>query len=206
MNNTDAAISLFKKGLAYKLKGDLENAKDSFSSSISNDPSNKDVFYELGKLEFLRGKYSESINSYLAYTHLQLNIRLKQNNNLLDFPDKDISEDFYKNLPSEIKNIFPDKSASYIYEDGDICNHISHSYFGSHNIEDPILLRNFKFYYSTLVGNHLVQMTMDQYNMSYDEYEDINLSTFIPQGRLILLDNIIWEKLGNDDVLNIYFK
>lgn len=206
MNNIDAALSLFKKGLSYKIKGDLENAKDSFSSSISNDPLNKDAFYELGKLEFLRGKYSESINAYLAYTHLQLNIRLKQNIGELDFPDKNICEDFYKNLPLEIKNILPDKSASYIYEDGDICNHISHSYFGSHNIEDPKILRNFKFYYSTLVGKHLIQMTIDKHNINYNEYESLNLSTFIPQGRLILLDNIIWTELENENVLDIYFK
>lgn len=207
-NNEELAKSLFSEGLEQKTKGNLEGAKDCFSRGISHNPLAASLYYELGKLEFLRGEYGNSLTAYLAFTHLQLRKREAQLNGDLEFPktEKSLIENFYQELPEEARDSLPRKSAAYILEDGDICNHAAHSYFGSQDISEPELLNNFKLYYATLVGPHFVQITLDQLNLSLKAFDEMNLNLFIPQGRLILLDNIAWDKLDSDDVLEIYFK
>lgn len=207
MDIKELAESLLKKGLEQKRKGNLEQSAEDFTEGIANDPSNARIHYELGKLQFLRGDYGPSLSAYLAYTHLQIQKRESQLRGDIEFPEeeKKLSEDFYENLPAEVKNSLPRKSASYILEDGDICNHIAHSYFGSQDIKEAELLENFKLYYATLVGANLVQMTIDQFGYSMEKFEKMNLDIFIPNGRLILLDNIAWDRIDESDVVRIYF-
>lgn len=207
MDTKKLAESLLKDGLAQKNKGNLEQSAETLTEGIANDPSNARIHYELGKVQFLRGDYGLSLSAYLAYAHLQIQKREAQLSGDLEFPEdeKQLSEDFYNNLPTEIKDSLPRKSASYILEDGDICNHVAHSYFGSQDIAEPDLVENFKLYYSTLVGANLVQMTVEQFGFSLDKFEQINLDLFIPNGRMILLDNIAWNRLDETDVVRIYF-
>lgn len=201
------AESLLKTGLEQKRKGNLDQAAEDFTEGVANDPTNASIHYELGKVQFLRGDYGISLSAYLAYTHLQLKKRESQLSGDLDFPEEEkaLSEDFYNSLPEEVRKSLPRKSASYILEDGDICNHVAHSYFGSQKIEDPDIVENFKLYYSTLVGSNLVQMTIEQFGFSMEKFNQMNLDIFIPNGRMILLDNIAWDRLDEDDVVRIYF-
>lgn len=207
MDTKKLAESLLKDGLEQKRKGNLDQAAEDFTEGIANDPANAKIHYELGKVQFLRGDYGISLSAYLAYTHLMLQKRESQLSGTLEFPEdeKKISEDFYSSLPEEVKQSLPRKSASYILEDGDICNHAAHSYFGSQKIEDPEIVENFKLYYSTLVGSNLVQMTVEQFGYSLDKFEQMNMDIFIPNGRMILLDNIAWDRLEEEDVVRIYF-
>ena len=201
----ELALKFFKEATEYKLKGDYKTAKDRMTRAISYDPTIPEIHYENGKLNFLMENYITSINSYLAFTHLELMKRVRQLNGEEEFQNEEEIEKFYKSLPEETKDALPIKAASLILEDGDICNHIAHSYIGSHDVEDPELLLNFKIYYATLVGRVLLEMTIEQYKPDINKFHEMNNDIFIPQGRMLLLENINWEEIDNDDVLKLYF-
>src|SRR5690606_28288895 len=150
----------------------------------------------LGKALFLKGDYIRSLNAYLGYVHLKVRDRELKLNREIDFSEdeKEIVENYYDALSEEIKNSLPTKYAAYILEDGDICNHIAHSYFASGEISEKELIENYKLYYATLVSPHLVEITLDQFGFSLEEFQKINLELFIPQGRKLLLDHIAWDR------------
>lgn len=201
----ELAMKFFKEGLEYKQKGSYDLARDCFMRAISYDPSNPEVHYANGKLNFLMGNYITSLNSYLAYTHLNLNKRIGQLNGEIDFPDAEASESFYENLSDDAKRALPHKAASYILEDGDICNHVAHAYIGSQNVTDPRLVLNLKVYHATLVGKLLLDMALESHKTSLEEFDKTNFEIFIPQGRMLLLENIAWDEIESEDVLKIYF-
>ncbi|MDO5707668.1 MAG: hypothetical protein Q4P31_03480, partial [Andreesenia angusta] len=158
----DLAISFFKEAREYRMQGNYDLAKDSMTRAISYDPTCAEIFYENGKLNFQLQNYITSINSYMAFTHLRLNDRVKQLKGELEFPDREESEEFYNNLPEDVKKILPNKAASYILEDGDICNHIAHSYIASQNIEDEEIEKHMRVYHATLISYLVTDMTLDQ--------------------------------------------
>lgn len=202
----ELAFSFFKDSREERMKGNYKLAKDLMTRAISYDPECPEIYYENGKLNFQLGNYITSINSYIAFTHLMLHKRLNQLNGKENFENKEESEKFYENLPEEVKTILPHKSASYILEDGDICNHIAHSFLASQNINDKKIVENMKLYHASLVSYLLTEMTLEQFNLDMNEFEKMNEDIFIPQGRILLLENIEWNKLESTDVLNIYFK
>lgn len=202
----ELAIKFFKEAMEHKNKGNYDSAKDSMSRAISYDPEIPGIHYENGKLNFIMGNFITSINSYLSFAHLELNKRLKQLNGELDFPNREESELFYNSLPEEAKKALPHKAAALILEDGDICNHIAHSFIGSQEVTDPDIINNIKLYYATIIGEILVDLTMEQFGMNMKRYEEINNSLFIPQGRMLLLENIAWDSLESTDVISLYFE
>ncbi len=202
----ELAFNFFKEAREHRMKGNYEMAKDSMTRAISYDPESPEIYYENGKLNFQLGNYITSINSYMAFTHLMLNKRVKELEGEIEFENKEESEKFYESLPQEVKEVLPHKAASYILEDGDICNHIAHSFIASQNIEEKDIVNNLKLYHATLVSYLLTEMTLNQFDLDLDTFKKMNDEFFIPQGRILLLENIDWEKLGNNDVLDIYFK
>lgn len=202
----ELAIKFFKEAMEHKGKGNYDAAKDSMSRAISYDPEMPGIHYENGKLNFIMGNFITSINSYLSFAHLELNKRVKQLNGEIDFPNREESENFYESLPEEAKKALPHKAASLILEDGDICNHIAHSFIGSQEVTDPEIINNIKVYYASIVGDLLLDMTVEQFDIDMNRYEEINHNLFIPQGRMILLDNIAWDDIDSTDVINLYFK
>lgn len=208
LNTKKLAESLFEKGLEYKRKGNLDEMIKSFYEGIANDPENEKIHYELGKALFLKGEYGPSLNAYLSYTHLKVRKRELSLRGDLEFEEneKESVEHYYNNLPKEIVDSLPRKSAAYILEDGDICNHAAHSFFGAGEITEKEIIENFKLYYATLVSPHLVEITLEQYGFSLEEFQKLNIELFIPKGRMILLDNLAWDKIEESDVVKIYFE
>lgn len=208
MDTVEIGKSLFKEGLELKKKGDLDAAKDSFARALSNDPTNPDVCYHLGMLEFIRGQYGASINAYLGYVHLQLRAREAQLRGDLPLSkeESEFIENFYSILPEEAKNALPTKSASYILEDNDICNHVGHSFIGGQEVSDEKTLTNLRLYYSKLVSPQLVDITLDRFDITIEDFNDMNREVFVPNGRMVLLEHIEWGSLDSEDIVELYFK
>lgn len=208
MDTVEIGRSLLEEGLELKKKGDLDAAKDSFARALSNDPTNPDICYQLGKLEFIRGHYGPSINAYLGYVHLQLRAREAQLRGDLPLADEeaDFIENFYSILPEEAKKALPRKSAAYILEDNDICNHVGHSYIGGQEGLDEKTKTNLRLYYSKLISSQLVDITLDRFDITLEDFDSMNGEVFIPHGRMVLLEHIEWDRLDSEDIVELYFK
>lgn len=208
MDAVEIGKSLLKEGIELKKKGDLDAAKDSFARALSNDPTNPDICYQLGKLEFIRGQYGASISAYLGYVHLQLRAREAQLRGDISLSEEELEfiENFYSILPSEAKDALPRKSAAYILEDNDICNHVGHSYIGGQEGLDERTTTNLRLYYSKLIGSQLVDITLDRFDITLEDFESMNREVFIPHGRMVLLEHIEWSRLDSDDIVELYFK
>ncbi|MDO5707669.1 MAG: hypothetical protein Q4P31_03485, partial [Andreesenia angusta] len=61
-------------------------------------------------------------------------------------------------------------------------------------------------YHATLISYLVTDMTLDQFNVDYNEFKKMNEEIFIPNGRVLLLENIDWNQIESNDVLEIYFK
>lgn len=197
---------LLDKGVALKRAGNLERARDCYIKALEIDPYNMMTYISLGKVAHLLKDQDLAVRSYLASTHLQLApIEKSINENNLPFHLKVQ----YDAFPREVLSSLPKKSAFVIYLDSNTPRHIAHSIIDlSPSIlsEYPELLPYAEIYRSHIYGNGTHDQVLQKYGLTLKEQIEKDEKFYLPFGRNFLIQELQWDELSRDDVINIYFK
>lgn len=204
MNHT--VDSLLDKGVSFKRAGDLEGAKNCYIEALERDPKNMMTYISLGKTAHLLKQQNLAVRSYLASTHLQLSPIEKaiQSNNLpmhLSFQ--------YDSFPKELLATLPKKSAFTIFIDVNTPRHVAHSLVDLSPVmlkENPGLSQFADIYHAHILGDGSHNRVLQRYGITANDQIETDEKIYIPYGRKFLIEELKWNQLSNQNVMDIYFK
>jgi tetratricopeptide (TPR) repeat protein len=196
---------LLDRGVALKRLGDLEGAKDCYIKALDIDPFNMMTYISLGKTAHLLKAQDLAVRCYLASTHLQLApIEKSINENRLPMHLK-VQYDIF---PQDILKQLPRKSAFVIFIDPNTPRHIAHSIIDLSPKtlnENPHLKAYCEVYHAHILGNGTHDETLKKWGLTSSNQIETDEQIYIPFGRNFLVQELQWDNLSRNDVLNIYF-
>jgi tetratricopeptide (TPR) repeat protein len=206
MNATQYAEQLLVQGIEFKKMGDFEKAEQMYLKSIEYNSQDPSAFINLGKIFYLRSKYTLAAQSYLACMHLQINSRELKNIGLKEYPfyEKYMNDQYYDDLPYEIKNLLPLISGLVIFQDPNISRHIAHSVY-DYNNKLLELNKYIPVYRAQISGDGTFKNMLLSQNLSETDFDYAEENIYMPRGIDLLINNIQWEKIMDTNVLKIYF-
>lgn len=204
MNKVLVADKLIEQGVQAKKNGYYEKAKDLYLQALNYNPEDYAIYLNLGKVCYLLGEYGLAERSYLAFMHLQLNIREMKEKGLIEYDviEKNRNRGIYNDLPQHIKDILPTVSALVILQDPNTPRHFAHAMIDGVNKN----VRKYKDVYMATLAGASLELALKRNKLTEDEYYNFENNQYIGFGREQLLDLIRWDKLLSKDVLSLYFK
>lgn len=198
--------ALLKKAIAFKKAGAYEAAKASCFQALEVDPTYKITYVHLGNIAYLMGQQNLAVRSYLALTHLQL---YAIENHLIDGTLTDKFKNYYDEFPKEELDKLPLHSAFVIYLDGFITRQIAHAMIdlSKERKEANAPLEPFiEVYRAVISEDPYGALLLDKYDLDEKKIYAIEKKHYIPFGQKFLINEIDWDKIFRDDVVNIYFE
>lgn len=196
---------LLQQGVQMKREGLLNESKENYVKAIDLDPRNMNAFMALGKTSYLLNERSLSVLCYLAIMHLNLFHTEKaiiENN--LPIPLRMQYENFHEEDIAKL----PRKSAFTLYTDTNTPRHLGHSIIdlAPEILQEMEGLHVFaEIYHAHIYGNGSYNRLVDDYNVTPQQQLEIDEKVYIPNGVEFLLNNIKWDDLESDHVIDIYF-
>lgn len=200
-----ALNNLLDRGVALKRAGDLEGAKEIYLKALEIDPTNMMTYISLAKTAHLLKSQNLAVRCYLASTHLQLapiERSIQQNNLPMHLKLQ------FDTFPPDILSQLPRKSAFVIYIDPNTPRHVAHTLI---DLTPELLSKNpnlksySEVYHSHILGNGTHERTLQKWGLTPSDQIGFDEQIYIPYGREFLIQELQWDKISRDDVLNIYF-
>lgn len=195
--NLQSSMRFVNIGASNKRTGNFELSEYYYFRAIHEDYINPEAYYALGKLYYLLKEYDKSISMYLACMHLQISLLENKHDEYRSCVNTEL---VYSSLSENIKSILPTKSSAIIFESPLLSRHLGHSLIDKTDNDE------FKIAYQLSISNDKNQHIkyLSRKGISIKDYEDINQKKYIPHATNFLLKNIIWNEIGNYNVIDIY--
>ncbi|MGL5152714.1 MAG: hypothetical protein ACRC7N_19335 [Clostridium sp.] len=184
------------------IEGDFLKANQALINAIKLDPHNISTFNLLGNVNYLLNKPNNSLKCYLACIHLKIN-KLKKMTTSTFSSILDIK---YNKLSDEEKGLIPNKFGLAIFDDSTLSSHAAHAVIDLREEElDPILLECSNIYRQSIFTRNTPENIINVYNIDKNDYKELEETHYISLGREILIENIKWNFIDSNDVVNLYF-
>ncbi len=192
------AEALMKEAIQYKQANRLADARVCYSQAIAHDLAETVLYYGLAKVNYLLGEQEEAVSNYMRAAHLSLN----HISEAIDGKgvETELVRERLGQLDGELEQALQEVSeyAPLLMLDENTARNLGHALVDLAAKPPARVKTNLATYRCSLLGAEGLPED------ALAELGKLDGEVYLPAGREYLVENILWEMIGDGDVYKMY--